>query len=93
MARAQAEADSVLGTDTGIVPSYPQVRKLGYITQILEESLRLWPTAPGFTRYPFEDTVIGGRYRLPKGAAVLVLTPMLHRDPRGLGTRRRGVQP
>ena len=80
MARARAEADSVLGTDTGIMPSYPQVRKLGYITQILEESLRLWPTAPGFTRYPFEDTVIGGRYRLPKGAAVLVLTPMLHRD-------------
>ncbi len=80
MARAQAEADSVLGTDTGIMPSYPQVRKLGYITQILEESLRLWPTAPGFTRYPFEDTVIGGRYRLPKDAAVLVLTPMLHRD-------------
>ena len=80
MARAQAEAEAVLGTDTDIMPSYPQVRKLGYVTQILEESLRLWPTAPGFTRYPFEDTVIGGKYRLPKGAAVLVLTPMLHRD-------------
>jgi len=80
MARAQAEADSVLGTDTDVLPSYAQVRKLAYVTQILEETLRLWPTAPGFTRYPFEDTVIGGRYPLSKGSAVLVLTPMLHRD-------------
>jgi cytochrome P450 / NADPH-cytochrome P450 reductase len=81
MARAQAEADSVFGTDTGVLPSYPQVRKLTYVTQVLQETLRLWPTAPGFTRYPFQDTVIGGQYALPKGAAVLVLTPMLHRDP------------
>src|SRR5271165_591722 len=85
MARAQAEADSVLGTDIGVLPSYAQVRKLTYIAQILEETLRLWPTAPGFTRYPFEDTVIGGRYPLPKGAPVVVLTPMLHRDPKVWG--------
>jgi cytochrome P450 / NADPH-cytochrome P450 reductase len=80
MARAQAEADDVLGTDTGVLPSYAQVRKMTYTTQILEETLRLWPTAPGFSRYPFEDTVIGGKYPLSKGASVLVLTPMLHRD-------------
>jgi cytochrome P450 / NADPH-cytochrome P450 reductase len=85
MARAHAEVDSVLGADIAVLPSYDQVRKLGYVRQILEESLRLWPTAPGFTRYPFEDTVIGGQYPLPKGAAVLVLTPMLHRDPRVWG--------
>ena len=61
MARAHGEVDSVLGTDISVLPSYGQVRKLGYVRQILEESLRLWPTAPGFTRYPFEDTVIGGQ--------------------------------
>ncbi len=81
MTRAQAEADRVLGADADLLPAYPQVGKLTYIRQILEETLRLWPTAPGFTRYPFEDTVIGGRYPLAKGSAVLVLTPMLHRDP------------
>ena len=85
MARAHGQVDSVLGTDISVLPSYGQVRKLGYVRQILEESLRLWPTAPGFTRYPFEDTVIGDQYPLPKGAAVLVLTPMLHRDPRVWG--------
>ena len=81
MAPAHAEVDSVLGTDIGVLPSYDQVRKLVYVRQILDETLRLWPTAPGFTRYPFEDTVIGGKYPLPKGSAVSVLTPMLHRDP------------
>ncbi|MBV9094116.1 MAG: cytochrome P450, partial [Streptosporangiaceae bacterium] len=80
MARAQAEAEAVLGADIDLLPSYAQVRKLPYITQVLHESLRLWPTAPGFTRYPLQDTVIGGRYPLPEGAAVVVLTPMLHRD-------------
>jgi cytochrome P450/NADPH-cytochrome P450 reductase len=81
MARAQAEVDSVLGTDTGVFPDYARVRKLTYVTQILEETLRLWPTAPGFTRYPLEDTTIGEQYRLPKDSPVVVLTPMLHRDP------------
>src|SRR6201996_2443555 len=81
MARAQAEVDRVLGTDIGVLPDYAQVRKLGYINQILEETLRLWPTAPGFIRYPLQDTTIGGRDHLPKGAQLIVLTPMLHRDP------------
>ena len=85
MARARTEVDSVLGSDIAVLPSYDQVRKLSYVRQILEESLRLWPTAPGFTRYPFQDTVIGAQYPLPKGAAVLVLTPMLHRDPKVWG--------
>ncbi|HLI35785.1 MAG TPA: cytochrome P450 [Streptosporangiaceae bacterium] len=79
MARARAEADEVLGgTDE---PSYEQVHKLTYTGQVLAETLRLWPTAPGFTRTPQADTVIGGRYAIPKGTQLTVLTPMLHRDP------------
>jgi cytochrome P450/NADPH-cytochrome P450 reductase len=80
-ARAQREVDEVLGTDPGVEPTAAQVRKLTYIAQILEETLRLWPTAPGFTRFPLTDTTLGGRYPLPQGSSVIVLTPMLHRDP------------
>ena len=50
------------------------------MTQVLNEALRLWPTAPGFNRYAREDTVIGGRYRLPAGTSVMVMVPALHRD-------------
>ena len=61
--------------------------------QILDETLRLWPTAPGFTRYPYEDTVIGGRYAIPAGTPLTVLTAGAAPRPDRLGGRRRGVQP
>jgi cytochrome P450/NADPH-cytochrome P450 reductase len=77
--RAQAEVDRVLGGTRR--PTYEQVQQLRYVRQILDEALRLWPTAPGFTRQPYKDTVIGGQYRIPKGAALTVLLAMLHRDP------------
>ena len=79
VARAQDEVDRVLGTDTSILPSYQQVQGLTYITQILNETLRLWPTAAAFTRYPYEDARVG-EYLLPKGASITALTIMLHRD-------------
>jgi cytochrome P450 / NADPH-cytochrome P450 reductase len=58
--RARAEVDEVLGTSAE--PTYEQVQRLRYVRQVLDESLRLWPTAPGFNRAPREDTVLGGRY-------------------------------
>ena len=79
LARARAEADAVLGSDAW--PTFEQVHRLTYIRQVLDESLRLWPTAPGFSRYPYEDTVIGGRYAIPAHTPITVLTPALHRDP------------
>jgi cytochrome P450 / NADPH-cytochrome P450 reductase len=51
-----------------------------YVTQILEETLRLWPTAPAFTRRPYENTVIGGKYQLGKDDGAVILVSMLHRD-------------
>ncbi len=78
-ARARAEVDEVLGSTAR--PTFEQVHRLRYVTQVLNETLRLWPTAPGFTRAPFEDTVLGGRYAIPAGTPVTVLLPSLHRDP------------
>ena len=76
--RARAEVDEVLGG--ALAPSFEQIRRLSYVTQVLNESLRLWPTASGFNRYAREDTIIGGRYRLPAGTAVMVMSAALHRD-------------
>jgi cytochrome P450/NADPH-cytochrome P450 reductase len=76
--RARAEVDEVLA-DTA-VPTFEQVHRLTYVRQVLDESLRLWPTAPGFSRYPFEDTTLGGRYAVPARTAITVLTPSLHRS-------------
>ncbi len=78
LARAQEEADRVLGADA---PRFEHLRELGYIDQVLRESLRLWPTAPAYALYPKEDTTIGGRYGVEAGEELFVLLPMLHRDP------------
>jgi cytochrome P450/NADPH-cytochrome P450 reductase len=79
VARAQAEVDEVLGTDLSAIPTAPQIGKLAYVTQILEETLRLWPTAPAFTRQPLEDTTVGG-YEFRAGTPIIALSLMLHRD-------------
>jgi cytochrome P450/NADPH-cytochrome P450 reductase len=78
--KAYDEVDRVLGSESPAKPTFSQVKKLTYISQILKETLRLWPTAPVFAVYPYEDTVIGGKYKLVKNTFVTVLTPMLHRD-------------
>ena len=52
--RAYAEVDEIFGSTAA--PTYQQVHRLTYVKQVLEETLRLWPTAPLFTRAPFEDT-------------------------------------
>jgi cytochrome P450 / NADPH-cytochrome P450 reductase len=78
LAKAEAEVDEVLGDDA--MPTYEQVRNLTYIRQILDETLRLWPTAPMFVRAPYEDTVLVDKYEIPAGTPVSIVTPMLHRD-------------
>ncbi|MFN0124318.1 MAG: bifunctional cytochrome P450/NADPH--P450 reductase [Blastocatellia bacterium] len=80
LARAYAEVDRVLGADLSARPTYTQVNQLTYISQILKETLRLWPTAPAFQLYPYEDTVIGGKYKIKRQHTISVLLPMLHRD-------------
>ena len=81
LAKAYEVVDRVLGPDPTSKPTYQQVNQLGYITQILKETLRLWPTAPVFGLYPIEDTVIGGKYKIKHQHTITVLLPMLHRDP------------
>jgi cytochrome P450 / NADPH-cytochrome P450 reductase len=79
VARAQEEVDRVLGTDTSVLPTFQQIQALTYVTQIRNETLRLWPTAAAFTRYPYKDALVGG-YLMPKGSSITALTIMLHRD-------------
>ena len=78
LAQAYAEVDRVLPGDT--VPAYAHLSQLDVIERVLKETLRLWPTAPGFAVAPYETTIIGGRYRIYKDQVVSVSLPALHRD-------------
>ncbi len=78
--KAYEEVDRVLGRDISVQPTLKQVNQMTYVAQILYEALRLYPTAPAFSVYPYEDEIIGGKYKLKKGTFTTVLGLMLHRD-------------
>ncbi|MFD5230122.1 cytochrome P450 [Streptomyces qaidamensis] len=90
-ARARAEVDRVWGDTPD--PAYEQVARLRYVRRVLDESLRLWPTAPAFSRQALQDTVLAGEHPMRRGAWALVLTPMLHRDPDAWGTDAERFDP
>ncbi|PJH92048.1 bifunctional P-450/NADPH--P450 reductase [Bacillus sp. SN1] len=88
--KAYEEVDRVL---TDAAPTYKQVLELKYIRMILNESLRLWPTAPAFSLYPKEDTVIGGKYPITTKDRISVLIPQLHRDRDAWGADAEEFRP
>ncbi|MCF2522886.1 cytochrome P450 [Bradyrhizobium sp. G127] len=83
--KAYEEVDRVLGADVDAKPTFQQVTQLHYISQILKESLRMWPPAPAYGVSPLKDETIGGKYKLRKGTFVTVLVMALHRDPKVWG--------
>ncbi|KAI3594175.1 NADPH-cytochrome P450 reductase [Cupriavidus sp. U2] len=80
LAQAYAEVDAVLSGDAP--PVYADLARLPVLDRVLKETLRLWPTAPAFAVAPFDDVVIGGRYRLRQNRRVSVVLTALHRDPK-----------
>ncbi|OIK04180.1 cytochrome P450 [Streptomyces monashensis] len=77
----QREADALWGDDADPEPTYDEIGRLTYTRQVLNEALRLWPTAAAFSRRAREDTLLGGRIPMRAGQAVTVMAPMLHRQP------------
>ncbi|WP_405412654.1 bifunctional cytochrome P450/NADPH--P450 reductase [Streptomyces decoyicus] len=78
---AQREVDEMWGDASTPEPTFEDVGRLHYTRQVLNEALRLWPTAPAFAREARHDTVLGGRIPLRAGQGVRVVIPTLHRDP------------
>ncbi|MEW1718243.1 cytochrome P450 [Streptomyces sp. NPDC093109] len=79
--RMRREVDGVWGEAADPEPTYEDIGRLRYTRQVLNETLRLWPAAPGFGRQARADTVIGDGIRMHAGQPVFVPLPMLHRDP------------
>ncbi|STD03863.1 Cytochrome P450(BM-3) [Dermatophilus congolensis] len=78
MATARELVDTVL---QGRFPTYEDLSQLGYLDQILRETLRLWPTAPAFALHPYETTLLADQFEIHPDETAMVLTPSLHRDP------------
>uniref|UniRef100_A0A8C9T6N2 Cholesterol 24-hydroxylase n=1 Tax=Scleropages formosus TaxID=113540 RepID=A0A8C9T6N2_SCLFO len=69
--KLRKEIDDVLGAKKDI--EYEDLGKLTYLSQVLKETLRLYPPAPGTSRWVAEDMVISGIH-VPGGAQVLMNT-------------------
>ncbi len=76
-ARLHAELDEVLG---GRLPTVEDIPRLAFTRQVVEETLRLYPSAYIISRKVEEDDVIGG-YRIPGGTLVDVSPYVTHRHP------------
>jgi cytochrome P450 len=77
--RVQNEIQDVLGERP---PTPSDLPGLTYITQVVQESMRLYPPAWAlFCREAIEDIEIGG-YTIPRGAWVFIYPWVLHRDER-----------
>jgi cytochrome P450 len=77
-AKLHAELEAVLG---GRAPSLDDLPKLRYASNVITESMRLYPPAWGMARVAIEDLEIGG-YPIPKGCGISLAQWSVHRDPR-----------
>jgi cytochrome P450 len=75
--RLRDEVDAVL---SGGVPNADDLARLPYTRQVVDESLRVSPSAWQTMRHAVADDVIGG-YDVPAGASVYVNLLTLHRHP------------
>ena len=73
MQRLRAEMLSVLGKEPDIHPSRDQLRKMSFLSQIIKESLRLYPPVPMNNRTALKTTM------LPKGGGPDGSSPVLVR--------------
>lgn len=63
--------------------------RLRHVRRVLDESPRLWPTAPAFSREARQDTVLAGEHPMRRGA----WAPVLHRDPEAWGADAERFDP
>ena len=75
--RLEEEIDTVLD---GRAPEYADLVNLPYTRMVIDEAMRLYPPAWGFSRQALSDDELGG-FHLPRGWLAFVIPYVLHRLP------------
>jgi cytochrome P450/NADPH-cytochrome P450 reductase len=79
-----AEIDGITGGDPGYDLRYDDLMALPYTTQVIKETMRIYPPMPVTIRRSLKDGTLG-RYRIRKGDIIMVGTLAAQRDPRYWG--------
>ena len=82
--RLIAEIDEITGGDPDYDLQYDDLMALTYTTQVIKETMRVYPPMPITIRRSLTDGTLG-RYRVRKGDIILVGTLAAQRDPRYWG--------
>ena len=82
--RLIAEIDAITGGDPGYDLRYEDLAAMTYTTQVIKETMRVFPPMPVTIRRSLKDGTLG-RYRVRKGDIILVGTLAAQRDPRYWG--------
>ncbi|HEY6314830.1 MAG TPA: cytochrome P450 [Streptosporangiaceae bacterium] len=83
-AKVMAEVDAITGGDPDYDLQYDDLAALTYVTQVIKETMRIYPPLPVTIRRSLKDGTLG-RYRVRKGDIILVGTLAAQRDPRYWG--------
>ena len=75
--RLEEEIDTALN---GRPPEFTDLVNLPYTRMVIDEAMRLYPPAWGFSRQALADDRLGG-FRLPRGWLAFVIPFVLHRLP------------
>lgn len=78
-ARVRAEIEELWAGETSPNLQIDDVDQLSYLRCVVDETLRLWPAAPGYFRQARQDTTIGGKHHFRAGDWVFVHLIAAHR--------------
>jgi cytochrome P450 / NADPH-cytochrome P450 reductase len=79
-----AEIDAITGGDPDYDLQYDDLAAMRYTTQVIKETLRIYPPLPVTIRRSLKDGTLG-RYRIRRGDIILVGSLAAQRDPRYWG--------
>jgi len=75
--KVHAEVDKA---DYKDIPEFDDLNQLGYVKQVVEESLRYYPPVWLYTRKAIDDDMLGD-YFIPAGSDIFITPYFLHRHP------------
>ncbi|HZU11899.1 MAG TPA: cytochrome P450 [Chloroflexota bacterium] len=87
-----AEIDSITGGDPEYELQYTDLMALPYMTQVIKETLRIYPPMPVTIRRSLKDGMLG-RYRIRKDDIILIGSLAAQRDPRYWGPKADEFDP